>query len=282
MMVLPTFLKRGASEFDLGAARFMANLSSLAYNEREKAFPELVAQGAKEATFFSKNGTHCILVDFGAFRVVVFRGTEAHGTKDILASLKFFKRRLHKETPEIKGAKVHGGFITALDQIWHDLYPKIASQNTPLYITGHGLGGALAVLLAGARISCEARSPVKDNLAAVYSFGCPRVGNNAFAKFMDHGIDQEQGINHHRIVNCTDIVTLLPLLSLRYRHSGNLHYINSIGKINIGISLSEQLRDQAFSAINSLWDGDGLKGWLPWHLFAAHSIALYCRRLDES
>ncbi|WP_085908486.1 lipase family protein [Kiloniella majae] len=277
MLILPAFLQQGRSDFDREAAAFLAELSDIAYGEREQAFTALVARGAKEATFFSKHNTHCVLVDFGSFRVVAFRGAEAHETKGVIAALKGNRCKLSAGGISKNGITVHGGFMAAVDRIWDALYPKIASQNSPLYITGHGLGGALGVLLAGMRIARETKSPIKDNLAAVYSFGCPKIGNAAFANFIKSPV----GIRHHRVVNSTDIVALLPFPSPRYRHAGELHYIDGNGEIHSEIGRLDQFKDQVCTILNSLADGDGFKGWLPWQLYAAHSIGVYFRRLRE-
>lgn len=76
---------------------------------------------------------------------------------------------------KISNGKVHRSFYQAFERIRDPLIQKvnILCQKHPgakIYVTGHSLGGALAVL-AGAEISNF------QNVTAVYTFGEPRVGN---------------------------------------------------------------------------------------------------------
>ncbi|ERN00248.1 phospholipase A1-Ibeta2, chloroplastic [Amborella trichopoda] len=70
-------------------------------------------------------------------------------------------------------------------------------------ITGHSLGGALALLAAdeiGARLGPQEAPPI-----AVFSFGGPRVGNNAFGAKLEGN-----GIKVLRVVNSRDVVPQMP------------------------------------------------------------------------
>lgn len=68
----------------------------------------------------------------------------------------------------------------------------------PLYIAGHSLGGALAVL-AAADLASAGRRPV------VYTFGAPRAGDPRFACRFGRLVPES-----HRVANLHDIVTRLP------------------------------------------------------------------------
>ena len=73
------------------------------------------------------------------------------------------------------------------------------------YITGHSLGGALAQIAAAALD--------RDNLAACYTFGSPRVGTAGF--------DEQVKCPHYRVINNWDLIPGLPLAFFRgYRHNG--------------------------------------------------------------
>ena len=63
-----------------------------------------------------------------------------------------------------------------------------------LYVTGHSLGGALA-LIATSEIN-------SDNLGACYTFGSPKVGNEEF--------DDEIKAPIYRVINSFDVVPFLP------------------------------------------------------------------------
>jgi len=107
---------------------------------------------------------------------------------------------------------VHHGFKILFDRIWPKLEPLLHDQPGPLFIAGHSLGGALALMSA-------ALHPPK----ALYTFGSPRVGNPAFC-------DQLGDLVHHRVVNHHDIVTLLPhavenFAPYDFRHHGELVHL---------------------------------------------------------
>ena len=55
------------------------------------------------------------------------------------------------------------------------------------------------------------------------SFGCPRVGNKAFAEFFNANVDR-----HRRYVNGNDIITRVPRIN--YTHVGNECKIGGPGK----------------------------------------------------
>lgn len=56
--------------------------------------------------------------------------------------------------------------------------------DAPIYVTGHSLGGSIAVLTA-------AELSVDDdyNVATVYTYGKPRVGNKKFASWFNQRLD---------------------------------------------------------------------------------------------
>ena len=72
--------------------------------------------------------------------------------------------------------------------------------NALIYVTGHSLGGAIAVLTA-AELSLE---KYDYNLATVYTYGKPRVGNKKFASWFDDRLDG------FRIIHNKDIVPANP------------------------------------------------------------------------
>ena len=76
-------------------------------------------------------------------------------------------------------------------------------EEVSLTITGHSLGGALALLTA--HEAASASIPGLEHVS-VFSFGAPRVGNAAFVREV-----KELGVKVLRIVNRQDIVPKLPL-----------------------------------------------------------------------
>jgi predicted lipase len=105
-----------------------------------------------------------------------------------------------------RGAKVHTGFLTAYESIRKPVlqYLYVAREkckNCKIVVTGHSLGGALAVLAAldftlkGIKVS------------SVFTFGCPRVGDPVFAHWWDSRVAPG---NAYRFVHRSDLVPHLP------------------------------------------------------------------------
>ena len=152
---------------DLRIARNCADLCSQAYDESDKRFVNV--------------GEHrfgVILLE-GAY-YLVFRGTAnaAEWCHDFEA------------VPERTrgGYLAHEGFISALDDLWTAVREEVKGL-APLIVTGHSLGGAMAVLCG------EFQSPV-------YTFGCPRVYSRVNAEY--------PAMEHHRFVNQGDPVPDVP------------------------------------------------------------------------
>lgn len=79
-----------------------------------------------------------------------------------------------------------------------------------IWVTGHSLGGALAVLLTATLLENEI--PVEG----LYTFGAPRVGDKAFARGLNRALT---GKAHYRVVNEGDLVPHL-LSEWRFDHAG--------------------------------------------------------------
>ena len=126
------------------------------------------------------------------FNFLAFRGTEAMCMGDIKTDLK--AEMTQCET----GGKIHLGFKEASDQVIQDIHQKLNEDNfkkKPLFITGHSLGGALATIATKKLIH-------KGGIAACYTFGSPRVGNDEWAEDIKAPV--------YRLVNAADLVTMLP------------------------------------------------------------------------
>ncbi|WP_417789243.1 lipase family protein [Terasakiella pusilla] len=98
--------------------------------------------------------------------------------------------------------KVHPGFWQAFEAVRPDIETTLsqsALKDLPLYITGHSLGGAIAIVATYVLAS--------DRIAACYTFGAPRVGNMEFGQSIKVPI--------YRFINANDIVPhLLPGMAL--------------------------------------------------------------------
>ncbi len=178
----------------------MARMSKLAYLPFEQDDSELKA-ALREAGFqlvkcFNAKGTQAFLAkrDLDKIAVLAFRGTQTQGLTletffDVFTDLYAGMRS------DENGVKTHKGFLQAFKRIEGEVLQQMqAFLDYRLYITGHSLGGALALIAAGAVIS--------KNLQACYTFGSPKVGNEEF--------DDKIKARIYRVVNAYDVVPFLP------------------------------------------------------------------------
>lgn len=199
--------------YDPKNAWWLAELSRVIYREsvgeNAQVMPDrptvLQNAGHEEVAFARGNSSEAAIIRVGEFHVLAFRGTE---------ELSDWLRNIDVRPDKWDGpGRAHKGFVGGLNEVWPQLHPKLREITTPIFYTGHSLGGALAIL-AAVRIEAD-RRPV-----AVYTYGGPRCGDDEFAR--QHPLRDRI----HRVVNNRDIVPRVPP---GYEHTGGLHYITSEG-----------------------------------------------------
>lgn len=162
--------------------------------------------------------------------VVAFRGTR-ESVDWAIANLKAFPVLL-RDCPEAPDVFVHRGFQRTLD--YGDKTTELRSLdaiidylkeydllNRKLIITGHSLGGALAVLFA-VKLRSWLPDEMHSNLEQVITFGSPAVGLSRFKKF--YGNLAEKTI---RVVNNADAVPFTP--PFFYKHVGTEIWLQNDG-----------------------------------------------------
>lgn len=137
-------------------------------------------------------------------------------------------RYAHTAYPKFgDGCFVHSGFHGAYESIRDDIHRAIAKHNIlRIFISGHSLGGAMAVL-AAADLGAVA-------VAEVVTFGAPRVGNVAWAHVFKQ---RTEGVRVLQVRDEGDAVCLVPLPSMadlnpfnydpEYTHVGEWVYFRS-------------------------------------------------------
>jgi len=200
------------------SARFLCEASALAYLPATSGAARFQDELGLEARLFSVGNTQAWLATDEANIVVAFRGTESptsiDGLKDILLTdalnlLLVPEGRLgHDLAAAGVGARFHKGFADAIADIWPPLAAAIEAEvnrrDRPLWLTGHSLGGALALYAAWL---------LKRRFISVHevcTFGAPMIGNEAARD----AFNREFAGRIFRYVNGRDPVPKLPSLSL--------------------------------------------------------------------
>jgi hypothetical protein len=189
------------SDFNLDSAVLLAKASQAAYLSDPGVSAFCTSLKFDTATTFNSadvQGYWCTGADVV---LLVFRGTSNPG--QWLRDVRFFPS-MHP------WGHVHKGFLDGVAAVETALsaFDKAATASSNVWITGHSLGGALAVI-AAARLKTKGFAP------RVYTFGQPAVGLGDFAERF--GIELPQRL--WRFVNQSDIVTRVPPGPL-YRHTG--------------------------------------------------------------
>lgn len=182
--------------FDPANAALLARISAATYQaqfERERWNAEVVEAPDTE--------TRVIILSDEADEIVAFRGT-----RNIHNWLMDLECELADDPP----GRIHHGFQRALDSIEGELVRALENlKSRRVWMAGHSLGGALAVLCA--------RRLLPLNLAGVYTFGQPRVGDSPFAQFYNSQLKPLTW----RVVYADDIVPRIPWMPGGYRHAGH-------------------------------------------------------------
>jgi Lipase (class 3) len=224
--------------YSLDNAYWMAMLSGAAYAEQATLPAALAGVGIKVSAPGYELKTFDVFPSSQAFYLatpdaafLVFRGSSDAIDWTVTNS---------DSTPRsgfAPGARVHTGFARSAENLWDgglgkgDMGAFLRKRHTkaggkPLYVGGHSLGGALAVLVSQlalfdgcrqsqawrAQPSSLASEPCRANyipIEAVYTFGQPVVGDSGFADLFAARLPVTK-TKYVRVVNVNDVVAAAP------------------------------------------------------------------------
>ena len=238
--------------------------------------------------YFNNHGrdTQAFMFRTDKFMVLAFRGSQE--PKDWLTN---FATQLQNFTIYKNGVattssyqgRVHKGFFLAwaiieksvLSQISRWQRDLAASDQSlpPLYVTGHSLGGALATIATAALVDHGIE------VAGVYTFGQPRVGDRTFVRQLSNSTQGKV----FRFVNNNDIVPHVPPPfsiwnpTRFYGHVGGVTYFNRKGIITPNANHS--LCARATGLVLGLMKGVVGKGF---EHITDHSMEYYISHLDNA
>ena len=268
-------------------AVFLAEACSLAYDDPPQGVSGFREQLGLESQFISVGNTQVYVAGNEKVLVVAFRGSQAPTTLDGLKDWLLTNANNYLILPEGQlgtdfaaagvGARFHRGFLEALAEVWDPLLSAVTSaikaSERPLWVTGHSLGGALA-LMAAWRLQRNFIS-----VHEVVTFGSPMIGNDAAAK----AFEQEFAGRIFRYVNLEDPVPLLPSVSLVANTYAHCQSEVSMAAVQTAVSALETLQQSASSALGQLIEASQID-----HLWkvvqsrvSAHFIGHYQERVKQ-
>lgn len=273
-------------------ANTLAVASDLAYLPAAEGAAAFRDQLGMESTLISVDNSQAYILTNDQHIVVAFRGTEnpatLEGLKDWLLTdalnlLILPTGRLGTDLAAAGvGARFHQGFVDALAEIWGPIHAKVEEEvnkkDRPIWITGHSLGGSLALLTAWMLL----RRTI--NVHQVYTFGAPMIGNAEAMK----AFERELGGKVFRYVDSIDMVPKLPTVSLLSNAYGHCPTEKALGAIATAKSAStagslDVMRQLATKTVDGL-----LKGTLIDELWStvqsrvnAHMMTNYREKINE-
>lgn len=226
--------------------------------------------------------TQAFIVRTPSFILLVFRGSQEIKDWQTNFSTKLRKYALQTELKPLKEdvtppvGQVHAGFEAAWVSVQNSVMQQIlqwnqeGSQDLPIYVTGHSLGGALATVASASLLK------LGFNVQALYTFGQPRVGDVIFATEIG-GLMKGKAF---RFVNNNDVVPHVPPPWLPwnffrvYMHLGQMRYFDAFGKLVLTPSPILRTADFVLGLIRSLAEPG-------FDLVADHRMELYVANLQE-
>jgi Caspase domain/Lipase (class 3) len=195
---------------------------------------------------FQRESIHAIVCSSETVVVVGFRGT---------AQLADWAINVDERRAKVADGEIHLGFYEAMKSLYADMLAEAKAQGAgqkAVWVTGHSLGGAMAVAFA-----YESSSKGDLSIDSLITFGQPLLLNRPLAEYMNSHFESR----FRRFVNGSDIVTrLIPT----FHHAGSRVHLTtddfevlppavSYRDLNRGQDLqdSEALSEEEFQALKA-------------------------------
>jgi triacylglycerol lipase len=243
--------------FNLGTAKAMAWMSQLAYETPHPKKIEDVLHtwdlapvkrlASPVTSVLPMTSTRGVIATHPAATIVAFAGTDVLSLGNWITDL----------DAGLTIDDVHGGFETAVDTVWADVEGAIKEAKPAgraLFITGHSMGGALAIVTAE-----RAHRQLKAEVTGIYTFGGMRPGGETFAKLYPLGEVT------YRLIHGDDLPSALPPLAMGFRHVGRMLYCPRGGsfKTSVFSPLGEDTRAFDRTFLDGLRDTLRSRIWTP-------------------
>jgi hypothetical protein len=241
-------------------AAALAAACQIAYYPADRGAEVFKAELGMDAKLISVDNTQAYVAANDEHLLVAFRGSETpnsvDGLKDWLLTNAY--NLLIQPTGPLSteflaagvGCRWHQGFVGAITEVWDQLYAEVDARmkekDRVFWITGHSLGGALA-LLAAWLFTRKTLVPHQ-----VVTFGAPMVGNQPVAD----AFARELGGKVFRYVNSPDPVPLLPMVSLAANEFIHCEKLVPLGPAESTADLIAYLKTSAGEVAEGVLSGD--------------------------
>lgn len=253
-------------------ARACVERCAAAYTQTSRSIQDDLGLNGRVVTNAATD-TEALIINEGDCLSVAFRGSQC--LRDWIQDFKCAHEHPRKgltwsDSYEVE-AEVHHGFFDDVESISADLLQVIGNiqhstlnSQRPIFLTGHSKGAAEATLFA-----LELKRQ-KCNIAGIYLFGCPRVGNRSFRNIYDSTLYEET----FRVVNENDIVPRVPGVLMGYKHVGQEMFLPVGG----GWCENPSLFTKLFSDALGLWGAYRHETDV---LLADHALGAYQQRIEN-
>ena len=264
---------------------YLATACDLAYYDQAEGEIKFREQLNLAGRLVSVDNTQAWVGENAGSIVIAFRGSESPTTIDGFKDWLLTNARNFLVLPEGRigtdfaaagvGARFHRGFMEALDEIWNPLLVAIEEalqrKERPIWVTGHSLGGAIA-LLAAWRLHQKFIS-----IHRIVTFGAPMIGNNAAAE----AFHREFPNRVIRYVDSFDMVPKLPTMSLLSNEYDHVQLEIKLGD-DSQESAAQRIASLAAAAAENLDEATSMNLWGQLHAgISSHLMGNYIARISE-